>query len=57
MRQPHWFNDVECPINIYWLRKSLYGLKKAPHAWFQRFNISLLIFGFHLMWDNPYVFI
>ena len=29
------------------LKKSLYGLKQSPQAWFERFAKSLLKFGYH----------
>ncbi|GJY76179.1 ribonuclease H-like domain-containing protein [Tanacetum coccineum] len=37
MHQPPSFVDVRYPNHVCRLHRSLYGLKLAPHAWFQRF--------------------
>lgn len=39
------------------LKKSLYGLKEAPHAWFDRFSKFLLSQGFYSSNADPSLFI
>ncbi|GJX79242.1 ribonuclease H-like domain-containing protein, partial [Tanacetum coccineum] len=40
MHQPLGFVDSSHPDYVCHLQRSLYGLKKAPRAWFQRFVYS-----------------
>lgn len=47
MLQPLGFHDKDLPMNIYHLRKSLYGLKQSPRAWFKRLHDFLLKVNFH----------
>ncbi|XP_070018363.1 uncharacterized mitochondrial protein AtMg00810-like [Nicotiana sylvestris] len=46
MSQPPGFKDPRHPDSVYLLKKALYGLKQAPRAWFDRFSLHLLYFGF-----------
>ncbi|KAM0014531.1 putative RNA-directed DNA polymerase [Helianthus debilis subsp. tardiflorus] len=46
MHQPPGFADETKPDFVCRLRKSLYGLKKAPRAWYNRFSNFILSHGF-----------
>ncbi|GJY01404.1 RNA-directed DNA polymerase, eukaryota, reverse transcriptase zinc-binding domain protein [Tanacetum coccineum] len=46
MHQPHDFVDPRFPHHVYRLHRSLYGLKQALHALFQRFSGYALRVGF-----------
>ena len=46
MQQPPGYVDAWFPHHVYRLHKSLYGLKLAPRAWFDRFTSQLLHLGF-----------
>lgn len=47
MHQPPGFVDDQHPDYVCLLHKSLYGLKQALRAWFQRFASYVLRLGFH----------
>ena len=36
VEQPKGFVDPSFPKHVYKLKKALYGLKKAPRAWYER---------------------
>uniref|UniRef100_A0A2N9G958 Reverse transcriptase Ty1/copia-type domain-containing protein n=1 Tax=Fagus sylvatica TaxID=28930 RepID=A0A2N9G958_FAGSY len=46
MAQPTGFIDAAQPSHVCHLHKSFYGLKQAPHAWFERLTSHLLTLGF-----------
>lgn len=46
MEQPPRYVDSAHPSYVYKLHKSLYGLKQALRAWFERFTFHLLHLGF-----------
>ena len=46
VEQPSSFEDDKKPNHVYKLKKALYGLKKAPRAWYQRLRDFLLSKGF-----------
>jgi histone deacetylase 1/2 len=46
MRQPPGFVDSQYPNYLCKLDKSLYGLKRAPRAWFSRLSSKLIDLGF-----------
>ncbi|XP_021997220.1 uncharacterized mitochondrial protein AtMg00810-like [Helianthus annuus] len=46
MEQPPGFVDSKYPNYVCKLSKALYGLKEAPHAWFQRLSTFLISYGF-----------
>ncbi|GJR71976.1 ribonuclease H-like domain-containing protein [Tanacetum coccineum] len=47
MHQPPGFQDSVHPDYVCLLQRSLYGLKEAPRAWFQRFASYITRVGFH----------
>lgn len=46
MHQPLGFCYPRYPEHVCLLKKSLYGLKQEPHAWYQRFPDYVSILGF-----------
>ena len=46
VEQPPSFEDDKKPNHVYKLKKALYGLKKAPRAWYERLRDFLLSKGF-----------
>jgi len=48
VEQPPSFEDDKKPNHVYKLRKTLYGLKKAPRAWYERLRDFLLSKGFKI---------
>jgi len=42
VRQPHGFEDLKHPKYDFKLKKSLYDLKQAPKAWYERQSNFLL---------------
>ncbi|GJU91096.1 retrovirus-related pol polyprotein from transposon TNT 1-94 [Tanacetum coccineum] len=44
--QPDGFVDPSHPEKVYRLRKALYGLKKAPRAWYDELSKFLISKGF-----------
>jgi hypothetical protein len=46
MRQPLGFVDPASPSHVCFLHKSIYGLRQAPRAWFEKFSFHLLTIGF-----------
>jgi hypothetical protein len=48
VRQPPGFESEKYPHRLYELRKALYGLKRAPRAWYGRFRGFLFERGFEM---------
>jgi hypothetical protein len=46
VRQPLGFENPKYPDRVYKLSKALYGLKKAPRAWYARLKTFLLEHGY-----------
>ncbi|KAI3729915.1 hypothetical protein L6452_18587 [Arctium lappa] len=46
MHQPPGFRDHHLPNHVCLLKKSLYGLKQTPRAWYQRFAEYVFTLGF-----------
>ena len=46
MDVPPGFEDSKTEGKVCRLKKSLYGLKQSPRAWFERFMQAMLWFGF-----------
>lgn len=46
MEQPQGFVDSSRPSHVCFLKKALYDLKQAPHAWFSKLKTFLLSSGF-----------
>ncbi|GJS53878.1 retrovirus-related pol polyprotein from transposon TNT 1-94 [Tanacetum coccineum] len=57
MKQPLGFIDPQRPNHVCLLHKSLYGLKQALHAWFERLSKALFDLGFKGSKTYPYLFI
>ncbi|CAM8957759.1 unnamed protein product [Rhodiola kirilowii] len=46
MKQPIGFIDKQKPEHVYFLQKSIYGLKQSPRQWKRKFNSCMLSLGF-----------
>ncbi|KAK2445742.1 putative mitochondrial protein [Trifolium repens] len=46
VKQPPGFEDLKNPDYVFKLKKSLYGIKQAPRAWYERLSNFLLENGF-----------
>ena len=46
MATPPGYQLHEKPSHVYHLKKSLYGLKQSPRAWFGKFSSTLLAAGY-----------
>lgn len=57
MVQPPDFEDPARPDYLWKLKKAIYGLKQAPRAWFDKFSMFLLKFGFQCSFPDPSLFI
>uniref|UniRef100_A0A2N9FV76 Reverse transcriptase Ty1/copia-type domain-containing protein n=1 Tax=Fagus sylvatica TaxID=28930 RepID=A0A2N9FV76_FAGSY len=57
MRQPVGFIDPQFPSHICSLQKSLYGLRQAPRAWFEKFSTHFLSLGFTASQSDSSLFI
>ena len=57
MRQPLGFVDFTAPSHVCFLHKSIYGLRQAPCAWFEKFSSHLLTVGFTASQADPSLFI
>nr|GFA33077.1 copia protein [Tanacetum cinerariifolium] len=55
--QPEGFIDADHPSHVYKLKKALYGLKKAPRAWYDELSMFLLQNHFFKSTINPTLFI
>ena len=47
MQQSHGFIDSDNPHHVCKLRKAIYSLKQAPHAWYHELCQFLVASGFH----------
>jgi hypothetical protein len=56
-RQPAGFVDPEHPDHVCLLAKSLYGLRQAPRAWFDRLHTYLLHLGFRATGSDASLFV
>ena len=56
MAQPKGFEDYVHPQFVCKLHKSLYGMKQAPRAWFNRLSFALLSLGFLSSQVDPSLF-
>nr|GEU86284.1 copia protein [Tanacetum cinerariifolium] len=56
VRQPEEFIDPEFPNHVYRLKKALYGLKKAPRAWYDKLSSFLIKHGFNKGIVDPTLF-
>nr|GEW84167.1 retrovirus-related Pol polyprotein from transposon TNT 1-94 [Tanacetum cinerariifolium] len=54
--QPEGFIDTDHPSHVYKLKKALYGLKKAPRAWYDELSMFLLRNGFSKGTIDPTLF-
>uniref|UniRef100_A0A2N9FD48 Integrase catalytic domain-containing protein n=1 Tax=Fagus sylvatica TaxID=28930 RepID=A0A2N9FD48_FAGSY len=56
-RQPPGFVDTASPSHVCFLHKSIYGLRQAPRAWFEKFSSHLLTIGFIASQADPSLFL
>ena len=47
MEIPPGFEDAKTVGKVCRLKRSLYGLKQSPRAWFDRFRLAMIRFGYH----------
>jgi hypothetical protein len=57
MRQPPGFVDPQHSSHVCLLQKSIYGLRQAPRAWFEKFSSHLLTVGFTASLADPSLFV
>ena len=57
MRQPPGFVDPHHFSHVCLLQKSIYGLRQAPRAWFEKFSSHLLTVGFTASLADPSLFV
>lgn len=57
MEQPRGFIDPNYPNHVCLLRKAIYGLQQAPHAWFSKFSQFLLTQGFTMCLTDNLLFV
>ncbi|KAJ3686759.1 hypothetical protein LUZ61_015923 [Rhynchospora tenuis] len=57
MSQPPGFVDSAHPNHVCLLKKSIYGLKQSPRAWFQKLSSTLIQFGFTPSKYDPSLFL
>jgi hypothetical protein len=51
--QPPGFEVQDQPAKVYRLKKALYGLKKAPRAWYNKIDTYLIKSGFNISQNEP----
>jgi hypothetical protein len=56
VEQPPGFEDSEYPNHVYKLSKALYGLKRAPRAWYECLRYFLITNGFKVGKVDPTLF-
>ena len=56
MSQPQGFINPQFPTHVCKLHKALYGLKKAPRAWFHKHHVALQDYGFQTSQADPSLF-
>ena len=57
MEQPPGYVDPHHPLHVCKLKNTLYVLKQAPRAWFQRFSSFLLRLGFSCSYTDTSLFV
>lgn len=57
VEQPLGFESIEFPNHVYKLKKTLYGLKHAPHAWYKRLSTFLVEKGLRRGQIDPTLFL
>jgi hypothetical protein len=57
MKQPPGFIDNTRPDQVCKLHKAIYGLKRAPRAWFTRLSNFLLDLGFKGSLVDTFLFV
>ena len=57
MAQPPRFIDQDNPTHVCHLKKSLYGLKQTPRAWYEKLQSALFSMGFKASHSDHSLFV
>ena len=57
MAQPPYFQNTQFPTHVCKLRKSIYGLRQSPRAWYYRLHTFLIKCGYCRLKSEPNIYL
>ena len=57
MAQPPYFQNTQFPTHVCKLRKSIYGLRQSPRAWYYRLHTFLIKCGYSRLKSEPNIYL